>query len=366
MLLLALASCKPGGAPVAPTDPAPPREPVSRQQQQPLADGEPTDAISPGDRRILDGGIAAMEAGDFERARLVFSGVLDRYPGNVEVERLHEEALAGIAEQRDRASALRPHRMTPTAFRRHAVRDASIQQRARPPKLVEVEKRRNEIIDDERWFADNGLRMPEWEVPVPHAGRTGSLPSAIPKTLGETPIVRAIQDEDHAIALYAEDFSGGRFVVVLDETWRVVGAFDFSPWSRSPKDRAADADFTEQRVNWALVREGVLFVATGHNTYAKSSGGLNAFITAIELETGEVLWRSDPLVANARNFLYEDGYIITGYGFTAEPDFMYVLDAKTGETVSKTKVKSGPSYILKKGQQLLVRTYDTNYVFEIR
>jgi hypothetical protein len=69
------------------------------------------------------------------------------------------------------------------------------------------------------------------------------------------------------------------------------------------------------------------------------------------------------LVANAVNFLVRDGYIITGYGFTAEKDFMYVVDARTGETLQKLKVKSGPSYILERDGRIYARTYDHDYVF---
>ena len=56
----------------------------------------------------------------------------------------------------------------------------------------------------------------------------------------------------------------------------------------------------------------------------------------------------------------------SGYGFTAEPDFLFVLDMKTGEVVEKTKVKSGPEVILDKSGELYVRTYDHDYVFGVR
>ena len=47
---------------------------------------------------------------------------------------------------------------------------------------------------------------------------------------------------------------------------------------------------------------GVLYVSHSHNTYAKSSMGTNAYIIAVDLVTGKILWRSAPLVANASNF----------------------------------------------------------------
>lgn len=129
---------------------------------------------------------------------------------------------------------------------------------------------------------------------------------------------------------------------------------------------AAEREFTEQRVGWAVVRDGVLFISHGHRTYAKSSGGKNAYISAIDLEDGALLWQSEPLVANAANFLAEKGWIITGYGFTAEPDHLFILDATTGKTAETLELRKGPSYILRRDNLVHVRTYDTDYVFAIK
>jgi hypothetical protein len=59
-------------------------------------------------------------------------------------------------------------------------------------------------------------------------------------------------------------------------------------------------------------------------------------------------------------------HLICGYGFTAEPDFLYVLERATGKTVSKVPLKSGPDFLIEKDGELFVRTYDTDYVFTVR
>ena len=61
---------------------------------------------------------------------------------------------------------------------------------------------------------------------------------------------------------------------------------------------------------------------------------------------------------------YED-YIICGYGFTNEDDFVYVLDRNTGKKVGTYKVKTGPDYFYINGNKLYVRTYNTDYVYEL-
>ena len=96
--------------------------------------------------------------------------------------------------------------------------------------------------------------------------------------------------------------------------------------------------------------------------YARSSYGRNAYITAIDLKTKKRLWRSPALVANAKNFVLAGRYLVTGYGFTAEPDYLYLLDQKTGRVVEWLKLPSAPERITRHGNRLTVRTYDHDVV----
>lgn len=73
-----------------------------------------------------------------------------------------------------------------------------------------------------------------------------------------------------------------------------------------------------------------MVVQTSHLGYASDSANRNGYLTAIDLDTGKVRWHSPSLVANAGNFLVVNGMIVSGYGFTAENDWLYLLDAKTG------------------------------------
>ncbi|MCX4247996.1 hypothetical protein [Paraliomyxa miuraensis] len=234
----------------------------------------------------------------------------------------------------------------------HTVRaEAPVPRQGPRPRLEQRSAKRNAIIDTDAWFFAHGLSLPTWE--LPSAG--GALPPQIPENYRGHSIVEAIRGDGHSIAIYSDRFGvGSRQVVVFDDAGDSLGALDFSAWPH------------QQEVHWAGLHEGVLFVCTYHMTYASSTGGLNAFITALELRSGELLWQSEPLVCNVQDFLLRDGWIITGYGFTAEPDFLFVLDMKTGEVVEKQKIKSGPEVILEKGGELYVRTYDHDYVFGVR
>ncbi len=141
-------------------------------------------------------------------------------------------------------------------------------------------------------------------------------------------------------------------------------AFDFVNFLKAPG--TPGGELNDQLVIWALERDGVLYVSNGHRTYAAESQGKNAYLTAIDLKTGEILWRSRPLVSNARNFEIVGDVIVAGYGFTREPDFLHLIDRKTGQVIAKHPLKTGPDYILEKGGKLYVRAYDTDYVFEIK
>jgi hypothetical protein len=225
------------------------------------------------------------------------------------------------------------------------------------PTLVQVSSKRNAITDEEAWFTRNKLALPIWG--YGHAAAGGAFPPEIPESYEGGRLAQAIQGPGCSITLYVAAAYANHRVVVRDVAGDVLGAFDFSAYGHVP----ADGGSSQQDIAWAQVQDGVLFVSTRHMGYATDSGGLNAFITAIELGSGELLWRSEPLVSNSHNFLLHDGWIITGYGFTAEPDFLFVLDGKTGEIVERIEVKSGPEVILEKGGKIFVRTYDRDYEF---
>jgi hypothetical protein len=42
-----------------------------------------------------------------------------------------------------------------------------------------------------------------------------------------------------------------------------------------------------------------------------------------------------------------------------------VLRRKTGDVIQKITLKSGPDYIIRKNNDIFVRTYDTDYIFRI-
>lgn len=237
---------------------------------------------------------------------------------------------------------------------------------AAAPRLVKISERKNEITDEQAWFERNELSLPTLPVPNTDGGGTGELPSTLPLRFGPHGLVKAIDHGDHLVLMYGSSPADGRYVAVLDRQHHLTAFLDFESYLALPASSPKEAEFVRGHVGWAVVKDGVLYASTGHRTYAASSKGKNAFLSAIELATGKLVWQSAPLVCNAQTFVLRGEHLICGYGFTAEPDFLYVLERTTGKVVSKLPLKSGPDHVIEKDGKLFVRTYDTDYVFEIR
>lgn len=206
----------------------------------------------------------------------------------------------------------------------------SIMSGTKPYTLKLVEESANEIIDTEEWRAEHELYYD-------------------PKDA-----------EGNRLALIEND---GILVNIFEDGVCIAG-LDFTDYMYAPGLVETDKDFVDERVHDAKIVNGILYVSIFHYTYAASAPS-NAYIVAISLEDYSVIWKSKPLVCNSLNFEIVDDIIFCGYGFTAEPDYLYQLDRITGCVLEETELKSKPDYIIYVDNTLYVRTYNTDYVFEI-
>ena len=135
--------------------------------------------------------------------------------------------------------------------------------------------------------------------------------------------------------------------------------FDLRNYAAAPKIARGEREFTYEQVLWAhLAGNKVLYVENAHQTYAKSSYGRNAYITAIDPAKRRLLWRSPALVANAADFVVLNDTIVSGYGFTAEPDYLYAVDRASGKIRGRLLLPNAPQTIARHGNMLTVVTYD--------
>lgn len=243
--------------------------------------------------------------------------------------------------------------------------------RAGALELAIVSSQPNAITDEAAWLRRNHLELREYGV----AGSLRSLPlrklpiglEVLPRPSAGSRLVHAIWQRDGRLLLvYGSDFSSGSIVYGTTRS-RVQSYYAayFRNYAYAPVTAPGERESVFQEVVWAAQAGGTLYVETAHSTYAKSSGGLNAYLNAIDLRTGKLKWRSGPLVANAKTFEIAGGVIVTGYGFTAEPDYLYVLDRKDGKVISRTPVPGSPEFVMRKGSRLYVRTYDHDLVVKL-
>lgn len=199
----------------------------------------------------------------------------------------------------------------------------------KPYTLTLVEKKQNQITDDEQWFEKNGLEK---------------------------------QFGDEA---YSHEFwpYGDTCLVLIGPD--KISELDFSEFQYSSEYKEEDFDFIDQSITHTYVENNILYVETGHWTYAESAPK-NAYITAIDLEDYHVIWKSQPLVCNSRDFTIVGDVIFCGYGFTDEDDYLYQLDKKTGVVLAKEPLKTAPDHIIYQNDKLYIRTYNMDYVFEVK
>ena len=210
--------------------------------------------------------------------------------------------------------------------------------------LDKISSKPNEITDEARWFAEIGVDMPdEGVINDPGFHYTYTLTSQYGQYYHEYDTVTIHNN-------YTD----------RDET-----ILDFSNYITPDNIAIGDEDFVRESVNYIQIVDDVAYVSIAHRTYAESAPH-NAYIMALDMKDNyKVIWKSEPLTCNADNFAIVDGTIICGYGFTNEPDYIYELNRYTGERMATIKVKTGPDYFYAIDGKLYVRTYDTDYVYQI-
>ncbi len=193
------------------------------------------------------------------------------------------------------------------------------------------------------WYRTNQLRDPVLRA----RGRPATLDPADHPTVPGHGLVRAVAQPDAIIYIYS-----GSVLAVLDD--RVRAFFDLTAFAVLGMD-----------LTFAWVVGDVLYVSHSHRGYASTTNGQNAYLSAIDMPSQTLIWRSAPLEANARTFAVVGDVIVTGYGFTDEKDYLYALDRHTGRRLDRARLETGPRFILERGGRVYVRAYDRDYEYEL-
>ena len=142
--------------------------------------------------------------------------------------------------------------------------------------------------------------------------------------------------------------------------------FDFRRYASPPRIAPGEREFAYEQVVWAKESGGKLYVETAHSTYARSTYGLNGYLSAIDVKRKRLVWRSPAQVANALDFVLLNDTVISGYGFTDEPDYLYALDRAAGGVTGRLLLPNAPQTIARHGNVLTVTTYDRRLTIRVR
>ena len=205
--------------------------------------------------------------------------------------------------------------------------------------LSEVKANTSDWLNEDKWSEDNGIPLPER---FPYSDGTY-----------EYSVVNNAEGGELSLTVYNKELSA------------LEGNFYFDEFINPPdQGEGLFADFTEPEIQYAIARENILYVSLGHRTYAAANPH-KSYIVAIDMLSGETVWRSDDLVCGSNNFVILGDSIYCGYGFTDEPDYIYILNSVNGKVQQKIKVKSAPYYFIVEEGYMYVLTYNTEYLYKI-
>ncbi|HEY7692233.1 MAG TPA: hypothetical protein VH816_07790 [Gaiellaceae bacterium] len=204
------------------------------------------------------------------------------------------------------------------------------------------------------------LPRPHFHAPASGAG-TGKVTFRIESSTSADPARDLRAPSSRPLRLEGPDGSTQHVVVAPGRY-----AYDFRRYALPPRIAPGERELVYEQTVYAREAAGLLLVETAHSTYAKSSYGLNAYLTAVDPKTGKLRWRSPALVANAGNFVLVGRTVVSGYGFTAEPDYLYAIDRGTGRVQGRLLLPSSPERIARHGNLLTVDTYDHRLLVRVR
>jgi hypothetical protein len=185
---------------------------------------------------------------------------------------------------------------------------------------------------------------------------TGPLSSSPSATWGGPPVPAYVPRQSGSLELFLLDRAdGGTFAFYRDPYGRnsctlrddLNCAYEARfydgggrlAWTLSLADVMSRGDHLE--VQDIRLADGVVYFNEACQSYSSGAHGQCSSLVAVDPRAHRVLWRTPPLVSNGR-FRIRGCYIVAGYGFTAEPDALFLVDRTTGHVVEKYPVSSAP------------------------
>ena len=240
-----------------------------------------------------------------------------------------------------------------------------------------ISKSSNDIIDDDVWLEKYSKGMPNYVTYTftPGGNRaTEEIKQMVPVVCNGLCRRSIDMFEEYNVVYYGTPYSswdGKPFgvsptliLITSPSMDEVISAIDFSKFSVDAFSKPEDAKYTDISVWEVQIENDILYACVSHSTYSESSSGYNAYLVAVDLRSQTLKWVTKPLTCNSSFVIYND-VIFTGYGFTKEKDYIYILDKETGDRISHVPLSKAPGYFSIIDNKLYVRTYSFDYTFQI-
>jgi len=124
--------------------------------------------------------------------------------------------------------------------------------------------------------------------------------------------------------------------------------------------------YRNTEVQDARFLNGKVYYNEACGSYSSGYKGKCSHLACLDPVSDVVVWRTPNLVSNNIFIFKDDDTIIAGYGFTDEPDHLFLISAVDGKVLSRTKLDSAHTYLELKGGKLHVFTHKSHYVFGFR
>ena len=148
-------------------------------------------------------------------------------------------------------------------------------------------------------------------------------------------------------------------IMLLDPSKEVKKVYNTRNITITPKDNLS------QRVEWAVVKDGVLYFSESTLT-APDKDSQGNYLVAVDINTDKTLWISKPRTVNSSNFLIVDNSIICGLGGSGITDYIYVLNRYTGVKTREYWIPTAATWFAFGDDNMLYATlYDKHIAFKI-
>jgi len=170
-----------------------------------------------------------------------------------------------------------------------------------------------------------------------------AIPRYIPRRVGSLDLMVLDQVDGGYLALYREPYDLGSCQLADDTncSYQVRHYRDDGrlAWALPLAPLMSRGDHLE--VQDIRLSGGVLYFNEACQSYSKEADGDCSSLVAVDPVHTRVLWRTPPLTSNNR-FAVSGCYIVAGYGFTAEPDAVHLIDRSTGQVLQRLPVSTAP------------------------